>query len=197
MVKSERDELLITDQEPSSVQRDHESFQGVLRRQRRKRQDALCKFCGKPFRNTGSLQNHMLVLQNERPFCCGLCGSRFKSKYTLKEHERIHKGDYRYSCSKCGRGFSQSSHVRDHLKAAHSVIALHPPENKCYMNIILDALMCKLIYLKQTTENSAFLPKDMILNIKEYRSRIWIRCLYGVVGFQKWLCEALVLWFLG
>ncbi|KAK2874001.1 hypothetical protein QQF64_004076 [Cirrhinus molitorella] len=111
-------ELPVPEREPSSVQRDLETFEEVLRRRRRKCRNPLSKICGKSFRKTGRLQNHMLVHQNERPFCCDSCGSRFKKKFNLNEHERIHKGDYRYSCPKCGRGFSRSNHVRKHLKAA-------------------------------------------------------------------------------
>ncbi|XP_067288057.1 zinc finger protein 200 isoform X3 [Pseudorasbora parva] len=110
-------ELKLAEQEPSSL--DIETFEEVLQKTRRKHQNALCKICSKSFRNNGNLRKHMLVHQNERPFCCSSCQSRFKTKSSLKEHERLHTGDYRYSCPRCGRGFSRSNHVRKHLKAAY------------------------------------------------------------------------------
>ncbi|XP_073682415.1 uncharacterized protein [Garra rufa] len=109
-------ELSVPEQEPPSVQCDLETFEGVSQRRKRKCQKPLNQISGKSLRKTGRLQNHMLVDQDDRPFCCGSCGGRFKSKFNLSEHERIHKGDYRYSCPKCGRGFSRSNHVRKHLK---------------------------------------------------------------------------------
>lgn len=114
-----RVELTLTEQDPLSLQLELETFEEALQKARRKHRNALCKICGKSFRNNGRLQNHMVVHQNERPFCCGSCGSRFKTKSSLKEHERLHSGDYRYSCPRCGRAFSRSNHVRKHLKAAY------------------------------------------------------------------------------
>ncbi|XP_067243532.1 zinc finger protein with KRAB and SCAN domains 8-like isoform X1 [Chanodichthys erythropterus] len=83
-------ELKLTEEDPLSLQLELETFEEVLQKARRKHQNALCRICGKSFRNNGRLQNHMVVHQNERPFCCGSCGSRFKTKSSLKEHERLH-----------------------------------------------------------------------------------------------------------
>uniref|UniRef100_A0A671JZU1 C2H2-type domain-containing protein n=1 Tax=Sinocyclocheilus anshuiensis TaxID=1608454 RepID=A0A671JZU1_9TELE len=78
-VKSEQcDELLVTEQEPSSVQRDLESFQGVLRRQRRKRQDALCKICGK--------QEHERIHKGDYRHSCPKCGRGFSRSNHVRDH---------------------------------------------------------------------------------------------------------------
>ncbi|KAJ8664284.1 hypothetical protein QAD02_005946 [Eretmocerus hayati] len=49
-----------------------------------------CVICGKSFKKSQVLSNHMSTHTHERPFECKTCGKSFKRKDYLKVHSRIH-----------------------------------------------------------------------------------------------------------
>lgn len=52
----------------------------------------ICSVCGKGFRCTSHLKDHMRVHTGERPFACTVCGARFSQRSNLVQHRR-HKHD--------------------------------------------------------------------------------------------------------
>ncbi|XP_064598323.1 uncharacterized protein LOC135464734 [Liolophura sinensis] len=75
-----------------------------------------CNFCGKSFKTVNSLNQHVRVHTNERPFECKECGKAFRRTSTLFEHMRIHGGEKRFLCSICGRKFLRKSDHTAHLR---------------------------------------------------------------------------------
>lgn len=75
-----------------------------------------CNFCGKVFKTVNSLNQHVRVHTNERPFECKECGKAFRRTSTLFEHMRIHGGEKRFLCSICGRKFLRKSDHTAHLR---------------------------------------------------------------------------------
>ena len=51
-----------------------------------------CKLCGKPFRSSQLLRQHMLVHTDQRKYACQYCDRTFKQLSHLQQHHRIHTG---------------------------------------------------------------------------------------------------------
>lgn len=79
-----------------------------------------CTHCSKSFVSKSSLDAHIRVHTNERPFQCKQCDKHFKTQGALELHERRHAGIKPYVCTWCGKSFVESSnlkvHVRSHTK---------------------------------------------------------------------------------
>ena len=52
-----------------------------------------CKLCGKPFRSSQLLRQHMLVHTDQRKYACQYCDRTFKQLSHLQQHHRIHTGE--------------------------------------------------------------------------------------------------------
>lgn len=78
-----------------------------------------CKVCDRPFRRQKSMQNHMLLHQDERNYACQFCGRKFHKSWHLAEHLRIHTGEKPFGCSECGKRFVQWNQARSHIIKHH------------------------------------------------------------------------------
>ncbi|XP_062403524.1 zinc finger protein 3 homolog isoform X1 [Sardina pilchardus] len=63
-----------------------------------------------------SLIKNQTGLPGERPHLCTHCGKRFKHTSHLKDHIRIHTGERPFGCLVCGRRFSRSTNLRQHMR---------------------------------------------------------------------------------
>ena len=65
--------------------------------------------CEARFSQLGSLQSHVRIHTNEKPYECDVCEKRFSDSGNLKRHMRIHTNEKPYECDVCEKRFSESS----------------------------------------------------------------------------------------
>ena len=59
-------------------------------------------------------KNHEGLPENVRRYLCADCGKTFKSSKVLRQHVKIHTGDKTYHCKLCGKSFRRSAHLAIH-----------------------------------------------------------------------------------
>lgn len=78
----------------------------------------VCSFanCGKKFKRTDYLANHMRRHNNERKYFCEMCEKAFYSKKELTSHMRVHTGEKPYNCTYCEYRCALRGNLTKHMK---------------------------------------------------------------------------------
>ena len=79
-----------------------------------------CQSCGKSFKKSFQLENHLRIHSGDRPFVCHTCGKAFNQEATLRTHMRIHSGSKPHACKECGESFVTAFALVSHLQWKHN-----------------------------------------------------------------------------
>lgn len=79
----------------------------------------ICPICGITLYMSGSIQKHIDLHSDVRPFKCDQCESAFKQKHDLTVHKRLHSGERPYKCKICNGRFIANTNLNKHMKSAH------------------------------------------------------------------------------
>uniref|UniRef100_H2Y3L1 C2H2-type domain-containing protein n=1 Tax=Ciona intestinalis TaxID=7719 RepID=H2Y3L1_CIOIN len=78
-----------------------------------------CTICGRAFKETWYLKNHMRSHINENGYKCNFCPKWFKYRSVLGIHMRSHTGERPYKCQYCGYAGTQHNCLKLHLQRHH------------------------------------------------------------------------------
>ncbi|XP_046982847.1 zinc finger protein 2 homolog [Schistocerca americana] len=74
-----------------------------------------CAVCGKLFSRKNSLEVHMSIHRDNKPFECHMCHRTFAQKISLNIHiASQHTGELNYSCEVCDKSFASASALNTH-----------------------------------------------------------------------------------
>jgi len=108
---------------------------GVEDRLRGKRFVCTWKDCGKVLGTRYSLQKHLRLHGDIRPFTCNFsgCQKRFHESNTLKRHFRIHTGERPFKCcfAGCIKAFADNSNYHRHLQSHTGAKPFKCPDGDC------------------------------------------------------------------
>ncbi|XP_023330375.1 gastrula zinc finger protein XlCGF57.1 isoform X2 [Eurytemora carolleeae] len=85
---------------------------------KRKFKVSACVHCGKRFRKSEKLKEHIETVHLQNSLNCSDCESTFKTSGGLREHEKLHI-PVETSCTLCEDMLSSEWNLRDHMKLFH------------------------------------------------------------------------------
>lgn len=81
-----------------------------------------CEQCTYHTATQDSLDRHMKLHDQSRPFECNVCGYRYKMKTKLQVHlVNVHSGDKIYNCGSCDYSTNDGTHLIIHLRSHSGV----------------------------------------------------------------------------
>ena len=75
-----------------------------------------CKVCGKKFRDSFTLNQHMSIHTGEKRYSCHICGKEYGYKGTLTRHMLLHSSDKSITCTLCDKQFYRKFDLNRHMK---------------------------------------------------------------------------------
>lgn len=93
----------------------------------------ICSYCGKKYRKTADLRDHLNGHMGLRPHKCTECGNTFAHSAKLRVHMRIHTGIKPYICSEagCDRAYAYRIDLNRHLWGQHKIYTKKHPCSIC------------------------------------------------------------------
>ncbi|KAJ8354340.1 hypothetical protein SKAU_G00219070 [Synaphobranchus kaupii] len=85
-----------------------------------------CEYCNKVFKFKHSLQAHLRIHTNEKPYKCPQCEYASAIKANLSVHMRKHTGE-KFNCEHCSFNCLSKGHLRVHVERVHKKIKQHCP----------------------------------------------------------------------
>lgn len=83
-----------------------------------------CEYCNKVFKFKHSLQAHLRIHTNEKPYKCSQCSYASAIKANLNVHLRKHTGE-KFSCDYCSFTCLSKGHLKVHIERVHKKIKQH------------------------------------------------------------------------
>lgn len=79
----------------------------------------VCEFCGKGFHQKGNYKNHKLTHSGEKAYKCHVCNKAFHQIYNLTFHMHTHNDKKPFQCTLCGKGFCRNFDLKKHVRKLH------------------------------------------------------------------------------
>ncbi|XP_061028104.1 zinc finger protein ZFAT isoform X8 [Eubalaena glacialis] len=83
-----------------------------------------CEYCNKVFKFKHSLQAHLRIHTNEKPYKCSQCSYASAIKANLNVHLRKHTGE-KFACDCCSFTCLSKGHLKVHVERVHKKIKQH------------------------------------------------------------------------
>ena len=83
-----------------------------------------CEYCNKVFKFKHSLQAHLRIHTNEKPYKCPQCSYASAIKANLNVHLRKHTGE-KFACDCCSFTCLSKGHLKVHVERVHKKIKQH------------------------------------------------------------------------
>lgn len=125
-----------------------------------------CHFCGKCFRTSQSLKNHVQTHGGERPYLCLECGRVFRKRVNLISHTAIHKR--RIQCTVCKKIFPTLENLIQHSKLHSEKRDLQCPD--CPLHFQYPSHFLRHVATHQKMEHLELLeqePQELVESVEE------------------------------
>ena len=86
-----------------------------------KKSENSCCICGKIFKSSANLYEHLDRHAEKKKYNCIECSKSFVKIGDFRKHLRIHTGEKPYCCNQCGRHFCQLSNLYKHRRYVHKL----------------------------------------------------------------------------
>ncbi|XP_035791717.1 zinc finger protein 239-like [Anopheles albimanus] len=103
------------------LQREHPDSKGSHSLGSSEQRSFECRECGKCFKQTTHLRNHLLTHTGIRAHGCEFCAKRFALAGDLRIHRRIHTQEKPFRCDQCPAAFIMGKQLNKHRQAVHNV----------------------------------------------------------------------------
>ena len=80
-----------------------------------------CSVCPFVTKYKGSLQTHVKIHTDDKPFACTMCSYRAKQKITLENHIKTHTGEKPFACHICDYRNVRKVRLKYHLLTKHNI----------------------------------------------------------------------------
>eukprot|EP00106_Octopus_bimaculoides_P013578 XP_014781020.1 PREDICTED: zinc finger protein 236-like [Octopus bimaculoides] len=112
---------ILPSREPKQTAAQKQRQANMIREVEEGKRSYKCSYCGKGFKKSSHLKQHVRSHTGEKPFSCLQCNRMFVSMGVLKAHSRTHTGIKDYNCQICHAAFTTNGSLTRHMMIHNTV----------------------------------------------------------------------------